>query len=236
MNTKNKNTKNTKTAIVVQDKEYYLEEAIELLPKISKTKFVGSVSVDVVYKLKQKDAKEIIRGSVLFPHEFGTKKIIYVICDDADKNIAIQAGAAKAGNDDLINEIEESKKIDFDILICTPNLMNKILKLAKILGPKGLMPNPKNGTITNNLEETIKNFQKGRINYKSEQGQNAIKLKVGKLDMDSAKLKENILAALKSIITEIKKFKGSIIKKIMLSPTMGGRLRLNVSSIIDSIK
>jgi len=211
-----------------------LGELLDLLYTLNTRKFVESVDLDVVLNLKTKNAKEVIRGSVQFPHQFGVEKIVYVLCEDKDVNLALSSGANKAGLEEIITEISTGK-INFDVLLATPTVMNKIVGLAKILGPKGLMPNPKNGTVTENLSEAIKLFKLGKVNFKTNPPQQVVRLKVGNIKMDKSKLEDNILEALKVIYLETKKFNKNPLKKVTISLTMGPGLKLDTSDIINRI-
>jgi len=213
-------------------KVFTIDELLDLLYSLNTRNFVESVDLDVVLNLKAKNAKEVIRGSIQFPHQFGMEKIIYVLCEDKDISTAISSGANKAGLEDIITEIS-SEKIIFDVLLATPTVMNKILSLAKILGPKGLMPNPKNGTVTENLVETIKSFKLGKVNFKTNPLQQVVRLKVGNIKMDKSKLRDNIIEALKIIYLETKKFNKNPFKKVTISLTMGPGLKLDTSDIIN---
>ena len=202
---------------------YSIDEAIELLPKISTSKFAGSVELHM--QLESTKAEKIqLKGSLLLPHQEAksTKKIV-VITTPEFKDKA--KGADLVGGEELIKKIEQGWN-EFDTIIVTPDIMPKVAILGKILGPKGKMPNPKNDTVTTNLETVIANFKKGRLDYKTDDA-GGIHQVVGKTDMDKAKLKENIEAFLKSVIKEINKSAQLKIKSIFLVPTMGPSIKIN---------
>jgi len=211
-----------------------LTEALELVKTNSKSKFVGSVNLDVLLNLK--DKKEVVRGSITFPHSLGDEKKVVVFADEKDAKAALTAGADKAGLETVLEEILNGFT-DFDVVIATQSAMPKIVKAAKILGPKGLMPNPKNGTVVpaTDIEKAVKSFKAGKINFKSIQDQGTIKMKVGKVDMPTENLSANILEVLKVITVETKKTGGAIFKKITLSPTMGTGVRVDINDIIQKI-
>lgn len=211
-----------------------LEEATEIVKQISISKFDGSVDIDIVLNLKDKDKKESIKGTVLFPHAFQSDINIVALCEENLIDAAKKAGAIDAGLDNVVKKLEESK-LDFDLVLATPNVMGKIAKLGKVLGPKGLMPSPKNGTITNDLEKTIKEFKAGKTSYKSEQKQGVIRTKIGKVTMESTQIKENIQTIIKEVINDTKKFGANVIKKVTLSPTMGPGVKVDVNDIIANI-
>ncbi len=211
-----------------------LKDAVEFVKSSSKTKFVGSVNIDILLNLRDKQKKETIRGSVNLPNSMGDDKKVIVFCEEKDSKAALEAGATKAGVDDLIAEIEKGYT-GFDVVIATPSVMPKIARIARVLGPKGLMPNPKNGTITNDIAKTVKSFKAGRLNFKAAQDQGVIRLKVAKVDMDTDKISENVIAVLKSVLTESKKLVSSPFKKITLSPTMGAGVKLDINDIMQQL-
>lgn len=211
-----------------------LSEAVQFVKDSSKSKFVGSVDMDIVLNLREKQKKEVVRGSVNLPNSLGDEKKVIVFADEKDAKIALEAGAIKAGIEELVNEIDKGFS-EFDVVIATPSAMLKIVKVARVLGPKGLMPNPKNGTITTNIAATVKSFIAGRLNYKTAQDQGVIRLKVAKVDMDNTKIEENIIAVLQSIQNESKKLVSNPFKKIVISPTMGAGVKLDISDIMQKL-
>jgi large subunit ribosomal protein L1 len=207
--------------LVETNKKYSLAEALALLPKISVTSFAGSVSMQINLNLNEKQKKEVFRGSYTLPHSFGKSLRVLVIADKSDHDKA--KGADFVGAEELVKEIEEGKD-DFDLVITTPMMMPKMAKLGKTLGTKGLMPNPKNGTITTDLEATITKFKKGMKNFKADNG--IIIGVIGKLDMPVEDLTENSVEFMKAVNSEIKKLGPSAIKSIFLTPTMGPKLTI----------
>lgn len=212
-----------------------LSEAAKFLKPASKSKFVGSVDIDILLNLKEKQKKEVIRGSVVFPNSFGEDKKVIVFCEEKDVKKALSLGAAKAGLEDLMEEVLKGFT-SFDIVVATPAVMPKIVKLGKVLGPKGLMPNPKNGTISTDLEKTIESFKSGKINFKSTPDQATIRLKVAKVDMEPEKIAENITALLKAVFIEVKKLSPNPFKKIVVSPTMGSGIKLDINDIMQKVQ
>lgn len=210
-----------------RSKRYDVDEVVKLLPEISYSKFAGSVEINVFLNLNDKQKKETIRGAYALPIAFGKAVRVLVFCDPADAPKA--EGADFIGADDLMKEVEAGKN-DFDIVLTTPAMMPKIARLGKVLGSKGLMPNPKNGTITTDLAGTIKTFKSGRKNYKaSEVG--LITAVVGKTDMKAEDLKTNIVAFLTTIHNDTKKFNPVPFKAVTVAPTMGPKLNLDVNKI-----
>jgi large subunit ribosomal protein L1 len=225
-----KRSKNYKKVIskIDKSKKYDIDEAIKLLPEISLTKFAGSIEMSVYLNLNDKQKKESVRGSYSLPNKFGKEIKVLVFCDEADRKKA--EGADFVGGEDLVKEIEAGKS-DFDVVITTPGMMVKIAKLGKILGSKGLMPNPKNGTITTDLEGAIKTFKSGKKNFKMSEYALIVGV-IGKTDMKPEQIKENIISFVKSIFAEVKKFNPAPFKAISLAPTMGPKISLDVNKVI----
>jgi large subunit ribosomal protein L1 len=211
-----------------------IDEAIKLLPEVSKSKFVGSVDVDVLLNLKEKQKKEVIRGSVSLPNSFGEDKKVIVFCEENLVKEALEAGATKAGMEELVKELEAGFN-DFDIVVATPSAMPKLVKLGKILGPKGLMPNPKNGTISQEVGKAVSSFKSGRLNFKSIQDHGVIKMRIAKLDMTPEQIKENLLAFFKAVQVEVKKYAANPYKQVIIKPTMGTSLKIDVNDIIKNL-
>ena len=209
--------------------QYSIAEASALLPQLSTSKFTGSVDIDIVLSLSDKQKKEAVKGSVVFTNQLGEEKKVIVFCDEKDAKTALAAGADAAGLEDLVAKVEAGK-IDYDIVIATPVVMAKIAKLGKVLGPKGLMPNPVNETVTSDVERVVKIYKAGKVNFKmTDQG--VIRAKVAKTDMDATKIAENIKDFLKSVFAASKKLNSQPFKKITLSPTMGKAVRLDLSDV-----
>jgi large subunit ribosomal protein L1 len=214
-------------------KAYGLAEATELLSKVSTSKFVGSVDIDIVLKQKKKKNQETIRGNISFPHQFTEGKKVIVFADEQNAKIALKAGAVAAGLEELIPQIEKGT-LEFDIVLATPDVMVQIAKLGRFLGPKGLMPNPSNGTLTTNVEKTVAEYISGKQNYKMSD-QNVIRSRVAKLNLKPEQIAENIVAFLRAVMTEARRIDQQPFKKITISPTMGAGLRLNVAELVEML-
>lgn len=214
--------KNYRQAQKLIDKNtlYSVDEALKILPKTAKSKFTESVEVHLKLAPKKSKEKQSIRGTIKFPHPTGKKIRIAALCGKPEK--AKKAGAEIAGSDDLIKQIKKGK-IDFDILVAEPQMMAKIWPLAKILGPRGLMPNPKSGTISENIEATIKELAGGKIEYKTDDTGN-IHVMTGKVKDDEKDLKENIQALIEAIgIGQI--------RNITICSTMGPGIKIDHESL-----
>lgn len=211
---------------------YSIEEAVELLPKISTSNFTGSVELTINLKLNEKNKNKPLRSSISFPNEFGEETKILVLTQDASEvEKAKKAGATYAGFDEFIKKIEKDWT-DFDILITTPKCMPNVAKLGKYLGRKGLMPNPKNQTVTTDIEKVIKMYKQGKKDFKKNE-QGSIKLVIGKLDMSKEQLIENFNEFKRIFSNESKQFGADIIQNVYLSPTMGPGLKISINELMN---
>mgnify|MGYP006227613095 FL=1 len=210
------------------EKAYKTEEVMEMLKKQPKRKFVESVDVAVKLGIDPKKSDQNVRGALTLPNSLG-KKITVVAFVEGDKaEEAKKAGADIIGSDDLMDKYKNGN-IDFDVAVTTPALMKTVSKLAKVLGPKGLMPNPKSGTVTENIQKAVKDLKHGQVIFKAEQ-QGIIQGTIANSGMDSAQITEN----LNSFIAELQRLrpassKGIYIKDIYLSTSMGPGYRIDVS-------
>ncbi len=214
--------------IVEKNKEYDVTDAIKLLKSLKTRKF--DETVDLVLKLNI-DAKKTdmnVRGSFVLPNGTGKAKRVLVIT----KTKADEAKAADyCGAEDMLEKIEKENWFDFDTIVATPEMMAALGKLGKVLGPKGLMPNPKLGTVTTNVRDAISNIKKGMVEYKNDSYGN-VHVSIGKLSFDENKLEEN----LRAIVNEIVKnkptgVKGTFVKNVSLSSTMSPGIKIDKSSL-----
>ncbi len=213
----------------LEKKEYPLTEAVEILGTVSTTSFDGTAEVHVRLYADPTQGDQQVRSTVTLPHGTGKDvKIAAVVPDDLVKDVTA-AGAHKAGNDDLIGEIDKGK-LDFDIIVAVPTLMKSLGKVARVLGQKGLMPNPKAGTVTDDPVKVIGELQKGKIEFRADK-QGIIHSVFGKLSFGTEKLTQN-LQVLLSAIKEARPsgIKGEYIRSIVLAPSMGPGVRVEVSS------
>ncbi len=202
-------------------KVYGLEEAIELAKKTANTKFVGSLELHVRTYIDPKKTDQAIRGAVSLPNGTGkTKRIAAFVSENKEKE-AREAGASIVGGEQLIKEIKDTEKTDFDVAIAEPALMPKLAQIAKILGTRGLMPNPKTGTVGENISAMLKEIAGGRVTFKNDDSGNVHQI-VGKTNFETPKLLENIkvfMAALNS--TKPAALKGPFIASLTLHASMG---------------
>jgi large subunit ribosomal protein L1 len=201
------------------NKIYSLKEAIQEVKKLSYSKFPGSVELHTALKLTKDLEPKSIKGSVSLPHSESKTVRIAAFTAPADEKKAKEAGADLVGTENIMKEVKEGN-VNFDIAIATPEVMPQIAQLGKELGPKGLMPNPKTGTVTNEIEQTIAEYKKGKSNFAAD-NQGVIHIGVGKLELDDEKLEENIKEALQAIASAVGKEIHQVVRKTHLAPTMG---------------
>ena len=204
-----------------------LEEAISLLKETATAKFIETVELHANLNIDPKYADQQLRTTVTLPHGIGKKIIIAVLTNEENFNEAKSAGGDIIGNDELIEQINQGN-INFDLLITTPNMMPKLAKLGRMLGPKGLMPSPKSGTVTNSLESTLTEFKKGKFEYKADKT-GIVHVNFGKSNFTEQQLKENLLALYQSIEQNRPAgVKGKYFKSISICTTMGSSIKLDL--------
>ncbi len=208
---------------------YSYKEAIKLAKSLSKTKFDATVDVAIKLNLDTKKSDQQLRGSLVLPNGTGKNPKVLVIT----KTKVAEAKAAKAdfvGDDDMIKKIEKDGWFDFDVIVATPDMMASLGKIGKVLGPKGLMPNPKTGTVTTDVEMAVSNIKKGMIEYKTDTYAN-VHVVIGKVSFTEKKLEENLIALVNEIIkNKPTGSKGVYIKNISVSSTMGPGIRVDKNS------
>lgn len=208
------------------------EEAINLLKKTSTAKFIESVELHANLNIDPKYADQQLRTTVILPHGIGKSVRIAVLTDNENLKEAELAKADILGNEDLIDQIQKGN-IDFDLLVATPNMMPKLAKLGRILGPKGLMPSPKSGTVTNNLNETLTEFKKGKFEYKADKN-GIVHINFGKSNFENYQLIENLTELYKSIEKNRPSgVKGKYFKSLSICTTMGPSIKLNLESFTN---
>jgi len=219
---------------LTQKESYSLPDALKLLKETSYTKFDATAEVHFNLNIDPAKADQAIRGTLSLPHGSGKKVRIAAIVTDDKTNAAKEAGADEAGLEDLIAQFEKGK-VNFDVVVATPDVMKQMGKVAKILGQKGLMPNPKAGTVTDNIEKTIKELRGGRVEYRNDKEGNIHSI-FGKLSFKDEQLENNLKAFLR-IVRDAKpaSIKGSFINSITLTSTMGPGIKLNVNEALKAL-
>jgi large subunit ribosomal protein L1 len=206
--------------LVDKNKAYAIDEAVVLVKETAKAKFDETIELHIKLGIDPKRSDQIVRETVLLPYGIGRIKKVAVLAKGEKQKEAEIAGADIVGFDDLIEKISKFK-IDFEILIATPDVMKDLGKVAKILGPKGLMPNPKSGTVTFEIGTAVKEFKQGKIEYKSDSF-GIVHAPVGKASFEKEKLSSNVKALIGAVLkSKPSNSKGLYIKSIFLASTMG---------------
>jgi len=224
-----KRSKNYRAAKeLLENKEFFsIDEALPILLKTSKTKFDESCEIHMKLGINPKHADQLVRGTLIMPNGTGKKVNVIAIVPDEKIKEAKDAGAIEAGNTDLIDKIN-SGWMDFDVVVATPSIMKEVGKIAKTLGQKGLMPNPKSGTITDDVKQVIGEIIKGKIEYRNDKQGNLHNV-FGKISFGEAKLKENLKSYIRAVVdAKPVGVKGVYIQSITITTTMGPGIHLNV--------
>ena len=215
---------------VDKTKLYTLDEAVKLVKETSVSKFDGSVEIAMRLNLDTRKSDQQLRGAIVLPSGTGKEKKVLVVAKGDYAKAAKEAGADFVGDVDILTKIEKENWLDFDVMIATPDMMPLLGKLGKVLGPKGLMPNPKTGTVTTDVKKAISDVKKGRVEYRTDSYGNVHGL-VGKVSFTEEALKENIKAFV-SVILKSKPsvVKGVYVKNVSLATTMGPGIKLDINS------
>lgn len=219
-------------AKITPNKSYPMAEAFPLLKECSSVKFNESVDVAIILGVDPKKSDQVVRGATILPHGTGRDMRVAVFAQGANAQAAKDAGAEYVGFEDLAEEIKnkaENGKLDFDVLIATPDAMRLVGQLGRVLGPRGLMPNPKTGTVTTDVAKAVKNAKAGQVSYRSDKG-GIIHCTIGKVTFEPKALAEN----LEKLIADLKRIKpstskGIYLKKVTVSTTMGPGLQVDHS-------
>ncbi len=215
---------------VSSTKQYDISEGLKLLKELATSKFVESVDVAVNLGIDARKSDQNVRGATVLPHGTGRTVRVAVFTQGANAEAAKAAGADLVGMDDLAEKVKAGE-MNFDVVVASPDAMRVVGTLGQILGPRGLMPNPKTGTVTPNVAEAVKNAKAGQVRYRNDKN-GIIHTTIGKVDFDDQKLKEN----LESLLGALRKAKpanakGQFIKKVSLSTTMGAGLAVDQSTL-----
>ena len=230
-------TKNQKIAAskVEAGKSYSLDEASKLLKEISFTKFDASVDIDIRLGVDPRKANQMVRGTVSLPHGIGKEVRVLALCTPDKEAEAQEAGADYVGLDEYINKIK-SGWTDIDVIITMPSVMGKIGALGRVLGPRGLMPNPKSGTVTNDLGAAIKEVKAGKIDFKVDKA-GIIHTSVGKISFEPKQIRENAKEFIDTVVRlKPTSAKGTYIKSIYLSTTMSAGIKVDPKSVVSVVE
>lgn len=213
-----------------KNKAYSVEEAVKLVKETSNAKFDSTIEVAMNLNLDTKKNDQQLRGAVVLPNGTGKTKRILVLAKGDQAKAAKEAGADFVGDLDMIQKIEKESWFDYDVIIATPEMMPMLGKIGKLLGPKGLMPNPKTGTVTIDVAKAVEETKKGKVNYRTDSYGNIHGI-IGKVSFDEEKLVENLKYFVESIIkVKPTTVKGTYIKNISVSSTMGPGIKIDTNS------
>lgn len=212
-------------------KAYELIEALELVQSLPKVKFNESVDISINLGVDPKKSDQNVRGSSSLPHGIGKTLKVAVFAEGEDAAEAKKAGAEIVGFEDLIADVKKNKDLDADVVIATPDCMAKLGALGRILGPKNLMPNPKEGTVTKNVVDAVNNAKKGQVRYKTDKA-GIIHTTIGKIDFEAQKLAENINFLIDDLIkAKPSTAKGKYMTNISISSTMGPGIKVDLATV-----
>src|SRR5215831_8752069 len=213
----------------VETKEYQLEEAVPLIKKIKFAKFDETVEVHMRLGVDPKHADQMVRGTIVLPNGLGKSKKVLVIASGDKQREATEAGADFVGGDDMVNKIQNENWTDYDAVIATPDMMRGVGRLGKVLGPRGLMPNPKTGTVTNDIAQAVKEVKAGKVEFRLDKT-NCIHCPVGKISFAADKLVENANTLLQAVVkAKPSVAKGKYVKSATICSTMGPGVHLDVT-------
>ncbi|MDY0295836.1 MAG: 50S ribosomal protein L1 [Acidobacteriota bacterium] len=210
----------------VEDREYGLEDAVSLLRGMQRSSFVESVDLSIRLGVDPKYPEQNVRGTVALPHGTGRQVRVLVIASGEKIKEAEDAGADHAGGEEMVEKIQAENWFDFDTVVTTPDMMRHVGRLGKVLGPKGLMPSPKAGTVTFNLKETVEEIKKGRVEFKVDKT-GIINSSIGRMSFDDAQIAENVRSFIQAVLkARPGSLKGRYVRSIYLSTTMSPGVKL----------
>jgi large subunit ribosomal protein L1 len=225
-----------KARAAVEKRPYALQEAVPLLQKVKFAKFDETVDLTMRLGVDPKHADQMVRGTVVLPHGLGKTKRVAVITSGDRQQEARTAGAEFVGGEDLVEKIQKESWTDFDALIATPDMMKSVGRLGKVLGPKGLMPNPKTGTVTFDVGKAVQEVKAGKVEFRTDKTA-LVHCPVGKISFTPDKLIENASVLISSVIkAKPSVAKGKYIKGCYLSSTMGPGIQLDVAPLEAAAK
>ena len=215
---------------VDKTKVYSLDEAVKLVKETNVSKFDGSVEIAMRLNLDTRKSDQQLRGAIVLPNGTGNEKKVLVVAKGEFAKAAKEAGADFVGDTDILEKIEKEDWLDFDVMIATPDMMPLLGKLGKVLGPKGLMPNPKTGTVTTDVKKAVSDVKKGRVEYRTD-SYGIVHALVGKVSFTEEALCENIKSFVSVIVkSKPSAVKGVYVKSVSLSTTMGPGIKLDINS------
>ncbi|SHG12575.1 50S ribosomal protein L1 [Ornithinibacillus halophilus] len=215
--------------LIDRSKTYDINEAVNLLQETAKAKFDETVEVAFRLGVDPKKADQQIRGAMVLPHGTGKTQRVLVFAKGEKLKEAEAAGADYVGDQDLINKINQGW-FDFDVIVATPDMMAEVGKLGRVLGPKGLMPNPKTGTVTFDVEKAVKEIKAGKVEYRVDKSSN-VHVPIGKISFDNQKLVENFEALIETLVkAKPQAAKGTYLRNVSVTSTMGPGIKIDTSN------
>lgn len=222
-----------KAQLVDRQSQYELAEAIDLVQQTARAKFDETVELHVRLGVDSKKADQQVRGAVVLPHGTGRDVKVLVFAQGDKIKEAEEAGADFAGGEEYIEKIQQENWLDFDVLIATPDMMGVVGKIGRLLGPKGLMPNPKSGTVTFDVAQAVEETKAGKIEYRVDKSA-IINVPIGKVSFGTEKLTDNFKAVMSAVIkAKPASAKGRYLRSVTLATTMGPGIRLNGSKLME---
>ncbi|KGG79796.1 50S ribosomal protein L1 [Caloranaerobacter azorensis] len=219
--------------LIDKQKLYDPEEAIELVQKTAKAKFDETVELSVKLGVDPRHADQQVRGAVVLPHGTGKTRKVLVFAKGEKAKEAENAGADYVGAEEYINKIQNENWFDFDVVVATPDMMGMVGRLGRILGPKGLMPNPKSGTVTFDVAKAVKDIKAGKVEYRVDKT-SIVHVPIGKVSFGSEKLLENFKTIMEAIIkAKPAAAKGRYLRSVTVSSTMGPGIKINSQKLMD---
>lgn len=217
--------------LVDRAKLYDAEEAFTLLRNTAKAKFDESVELHIKLGVDGRHADQQVRGAIVLPHGTGKTKRVLVIAKGDKAVEAEKAGAEFVGAEDMVQKIQSENWFDYDVIVATPDMMGLVGRLGRVLGPKGLMPNPKSGTVTFDIERAINEIKAGKVEFRLDKT-NIVHVAIGKMSFEDAKLVENFKSLMDAVIkAKPSAAKGTYLKSVTLTSTMGPGIRLNAAKL-----
>ncbi|MCA0386084.1 MAG: 50S ribosomal protein L1 [Firmicutes bacterium] len=217
--------------LVERNKLYELDEAIKLVKQTAKAKFDETVELHIKLGVDGRHADQQVRGAIVLPHGTGKTKKVLVIAKGEKANEAEKAGADFVGAEDIINKIQAENWFDYDVIVATPDMMGQLGRLGRVLGPKGLMPNPKSGTVTFDVERAVNEIKAGKVEYRLDKT-NIVHVSIGKVSFDETKLTENLNALVEAVVkAKPAAAKGTYLRSVTITSTMGPGIKINAAKL-----
>lgn len=218
--------------LVDRTKLYDLDESVELLQKTAKANFDETIDLSVRLGVDPKHADQLVRGAVVLPHGTGRKVTVLVFAKGDKAKEAEAAGAEYVGGEELVQKIQGENWFDFDVVVATPDMMGVVGRIGRVLGPKGLMPNPKSGTVTFDVGEAVKEIKAGKVEYRVDKS-SIINVPIGKISFGTEKITENFTTIMDAIIkARPAAAKGRYLKSVTISSTMGPGIKINGQKLV----